>query len=212
MPAFSKTVLAREHLRRRYLPPQVRLLFVGEAPPASGRFFYQADSGLYRAIQHAFIAVLPALRDANFLDSFRANGCYLVDLCGRPVDRLDKKQRKQVCRDSEARLGRIIKNLQPRFMITVVRSITANVARAQGRANWSGHHLELPYPGRWQRHQIAFENELMPVLRRELTMEFSAENVQRDKPPMVVVRQPERASIFPAPPVPRFPKASSRHA
>jgi len=110
----------------------------------------------------------------NFLDSFRAHGCYLVDLCGRPVDRLGEKQRKQVCRDGEIRLSRIIKNLQPTIVITVVRSIAASVTRAQQQANWSGHHLELPYPGRWQRHKIAFENELVPVLRKELTKEFSA--------------------------------------
>ena len=42
-----EAALAREHLRRRYRPAHVDLLFIGEAPPASGRFFYQADSGLY---------------------------------------------------------------------------------------------------------------------------------------------------------------------
>ncbi len=33
----------RERLRRRYFPNPVRILFVGESPPVSGRFFYQAD-------------------------------------------------------------------------------------------------------------------------------------------------------------------------
>lgn len=163
-----KAALARERLRRLYCPAHVQLLFVGEAPPASGRFFYQADSGLYRAIRHTFFTALPALQDADFLESFRGLGCYLVDLCGGPVDRLGTEQRKQARADGEIRLSRIVKQLQPRIVITVVRSIAADVTRAQRRANWMGLHLELPYPGRWRHYRVAFEEALTPVLRREL--------------------------------------------
>jgi hypothetical protein len=162
--ANREAALARERLRARYRPAHVRLLFVGEAPPASGRFFYQADSGLYRAVREAFVALLPALRDADFLESFRAQGCYLVDLCATPVDRLSGEQRRQVCRDSEVRLSRMVKRLQPNIIITVVRSIAANVTRAQHRANWSGVSLELPYPGRWRHHRVAFVEALIPAL------------------------------------------------
>jgi hypothetical protein len=162
------STLARERLRRRYRPAQVRLLFVGEAPPASGRFFYQADSGLYRAIRGAFVTALPGLQEDDFLESFQTLNCYLVDLCGRPVDRLDALQRKQACTEGEIRLGRIIRQLQPEIVITVVRSIAANVIRAQQLSNWKGVHLVLPYPGRWKHHRAAFEDMLIPVLREEL--------------------------------------------
>ena len=80
MGAESKTADAKEVLRERYRPAHVRLLFVGEAPPASGLFFYRADSGLYRAIRSAFVTAFPALRSEDFLASFQALGCYLVDL------------------------------------------------------------------------------------------------------------------------------------
>jgi hypothetical protein len=164
----NSKALAQESLRRHYRPANVRLLFVGEAPPASGRFFYQADSGLYHAVRLTFLTALPALRDTNFLESFRTLGCYLVDLCGRPVDRLDMEERKQARSEGEIRLSKIIKQLQPEILITVVRSITVNVIRAQRRANWSGPRLELPYPGRWRRHRIEFEKTLIPVLRKKL--------------------------------------------
>jgi hypothetical protein len=167
-PANSKAALAREGLRRSYRPDHVKLLFVGESPPASGRFFYQADSGLYRAIRNVFVAAFPKLQNEDFLKSFQGLGCYLVDLCGRPVDRLGRKQRRQACLDGEVRLGKIIKQLQPNVIVTVVRSIAVNVVRAQSKANWQGKHYELPYPGRWQYHRIAFEKALKPVLRREL--------------------------------------------
>jgi hypothetical protein len=158
--------LARERLRKHYRPAKVRILFVGESPPASGRFFYQADSGLYRAIHEAFVTTLPALQSLEFLESFRDLGCYLVDLCAQPVDRMARKQRIQGCRDGEVRLGRMIKQLQPEIIITVVRSIAPNVKRAQYRAKWSGECLGLPYPGRWRDHRLAFVKALTPVIRR----------------------------------------------
>jgi hypothetical protein len=164
-PAKPEAV-ARERLRKHYRPAQVRILFVGESPPASGRFFYHADSGLYRAIHEAFVTALPALQGPDFLESFRDLGCYLVDLCVQPVDRMARKQRSKACRDGEVRLGRIIKRLQPEIIITVVRSIAPNVKRAQYRAMWSGECLELPYPGRWRDHRVAFVKALTPVLRR----------------------------------------------
>ena len=88
---------ARERLRRSYRPKRVRMLFVGESPPASGRFFYQADSGLYRAVRGTFMRAFPEIRKDEFLAGFRDLGCYLVDLCGEPVDDLGAKQRKQIC-------------------------------------------------------------------------------------------------------------------
>ena len=70
----------RERLRKRYRPERVQILFVGESPPASGRFFYQADSGLYRAVKETFLTAIAPLAKNDFLDSFRSLGCYLVDL------------------------------------------------------------------------------------------------------------------------------------
>jgi hypothetical protein len=169
--ANDEALLARESLRKRYRPTHVRLLFVGEAPPASGRFFYQADSGLYRAIRDTFVIALPSLQDADFLASFRTLGCYLVDLCGRPVDDLDSLRRRKACVDGEPRLSKMIRQLQPKIVVTVVRSITANVTRAEQRANWRGLHVELPYPGRWCRHRDAFLKTLTPVLSGEFESE-----------------------------------------
>jgi hypothetical protein len=64
------------------------MLFVGESPPASGRFFYNADSGRYCAIRQTLLSAFPDLKDADFLESFRQLDYYLVDFCGSPVDRL----------------------------------------------------------------------------------------------------------------------------
>ena len=85
----------RERLRRRDRPVLVRVLFIGEAPPASGRFFYQCDSGLYRAMLDAFRAIDESIDAAEFLTKFQSAGCYLVDACPYPVDQLDPLSRRK---------------------------------------------------------------------------------------------------------------------
>ena len=166
----TTTLHAREQIRRQYRPRRVRILFVGEAPPASGRFFYQADSGLYRAIRDTFEAALPSLRSADddFLEAFRALGCYLVDLCGTPVDRMHRRLRRHICAAGEARLARRLRQLRPNIVVVLVRSIRCNVRRAEAAAGWSGVYLELPYPGRWHRFRLAFRRKLIPLLRKAL--------------------------------------------
>ena len=164
----SKALIARECLRKRYCPNRVLIMFVGEAPPASGRFFYQADSGLYRALRNTFIAALPNLDKGHFLESFQALSCYLVDLCGQPVDRMDRKARQRVCIAAEAKLSRTLRQLRPKIVVAVVRSIGRNVRRAEDQAKWSGLHVELPYPGRWVHHRAEFRRKLVPLLRKSL--------------------------------------------
>ncbi len=164
----ASRAVARERLRRHYCPDRVRVLFVGESPPASGRFFYQADSGLYRAVRETFLQAFPSLRNKEFLDSFCSLGCYLVDLCGEPVDNMSRDARKHACSRGETRLAQKIRTLRPKTIVTVVRSIGTNVKRAQQRAGWSGYHLELPYPGRWHRHRRKFRRLLVPFLRQTL--------------------------------------------
>ena len=164
-----KASIPRERLRRRYRPDRVRILFVGEAPPASGRFFYGADSGLYRAVRDTFISAFPNLQKADFLESFRALGCYLVDLCRQPVDRMDRKARRQVCFAGQASLNGTLRRLRPEIVVAVVRSISRNVRRAEDQAKWSGLHVELPYPGRWAHHRAEFQRKLVPLLRTRLS-------------------------------------------
>lgn len=163
--------MARERVRRRYRPAQVRLLFVGEAPPASGRYFYQANSGLYRAIREAFVSALPCLPASTFLEQFRHLGCYLIDLCEEPVDQLNQQQRREAHRGGVVRLSTALKQLRPELVITVVRSIAPIVKRAQEQADWAGLHLELPYPGRWSRYRTAFLRDLVPVLQQRFVPE-----------------------------------------
>jgi hypothetical protein len=150
---------------RRFRPAQLRLLFIGEAPPASGRFFYHGDSGLYRAFRDAFRLIDPSMTDARFLPAFQAAGCYLIDLCPKPVDQLDPRARRIACRESEAGLSQRIRRLQPPVIAILVKSIRANVERAAAGAGWNGRFIDLPYPGRWVQHREVFLETIVPELR-----------------------------------------------
>src|SRR6516165_9290424 len=164
----TRRATARERLRNHYRSDRVRILFVGESPPASGRFFYQADSGLCYAVRETFVQAFPSLKNVEFLYSFCALGCYLVDLCGEPVDDMTSDARRQACSKGETHLAQEIRALRPQTVVTVVRSVRANVKRALERAGWSGRNLELPYPGRWHRHRAKFRRLLVPFLRETL--------------------------------------------
>lgn len=159
------TSRSRESLRGKYRPRRITLLFIGEAPPASGRFFYRADSGLYRAIRDCFLKAFPSLNAASFLTAFREMGCYLVDLCVESVDRLPTVQRRSHCQAGEQRIAKTLRTLRPQIVISLVKSIAPNVRRAAHRANWTGQIIEVPYPGRWHRHRTEFIRVLAPKLR-----------------------------------------------
>ena len=137
----------RERLQQSFQPSRIRLLFVGESPPASGRFFYSGNSGLYRAMRAAFQNVDEKVGDENFLAVFRAYGCYLTDLSHEPIDGLDPPLRRAMRSHGEKFLAREIMRLRPGIIAPVLRSIAGNVENAAARANWQGEIFPLPYPG-----------------------------------------------------------------
>lgn len=145
------------------------MLFIGESPPASGRFFYRQDSGLYRAIRDAFRLVEPSITDDTFLDIFQKSGCYLIDACAGPVDHLDARSRRAACLAGEPALTRKIRQLEPSAIVTLTKSIRDNVRRAAAKARWCGPKLEVPYPGRWASHRKIFLEQLVPQLEHLLT-------------------------------------------
>ena len=167
------TRAARERLRRRFLPERVRVLFVGESPPAAGSFFYAADSELYRATRDAFEAALPRFRDVDtFLKAFAESGCYLVDLSLDPVNQLTDRtdgswsKRLRARRCGEGRLAATLAELRPAAVIVVLKGIDANVRRAIARAGISTECKTVTYPSRWHRHRLAYRKELTKLLRR----------------------------------------------
>jgi hypothetical protein len=161
----------------------VRVCFLSErVRRLRGSFFIKGDSGLCRTIRDAFRLIDPSITDANFLRVFQAAGCYLIDLCGYPVDQLSRAERRAACMDSEPSLCRTLQELRPEAIAIVLHSIRHNVDRAIACAGWNGQFLDLPYPGRWWRHREIFLAELVPVLRTFVSIQdFRAEMQQSEE-------------------------------
>ena len=143
----------------------MRLLFIGESPPASGRFFYCRDSGLYRAIREAFQVADARITDDDFLARFQASGCYLVDLCREPIDHLPAPARREERRRAEPRLAESIREHRPEAIIVLLRAIEPNVSSAAQEAGWTGSLIEAPYPGRWKHLRQDFLKIAAPVVK-----------------------------------------------
>lgn len=160
-----RTRRERERLRESFRPQCIQLLFIGESPPASGRFFYSANSGLYRAMRMAFQIADSKVDDENFLAVFQQHGCYLTDLWHEPVDSLPSDRRRALRKAGEKYLARQLKRFRPVMIAPVLRSIANNVENAASLAAWHGRILQLPYPGRWSLHREAFIKALVPTIR-----------------------------------------------
>ena len=165
----------REALRRKFRPQHVRILFIGESPPASGRFFYHGDSGLYRAFRELFQTADPSICEENLLFRFRECGCYLIDLCVNPVDKLEPKARRDACAAGVSSLSRSIRQLQPEIIVSLMRSIRVCIDRATANAGWQGTILDVPYPGRWIYHRQRFITELLPHIKATMASNSTGE-------------------------------------
>jgi hypothetical protein len=84
-----------ERLRLQYRPERITVLFVGEAPPASESFFYRGNSGLTDYMRNALGG---PKGDIEFLNWFKARGCYLDDLVTTPIENL--RHRRKQCREA----------------------------------------------------------------------------------------------------------------
>jgi hypothetical protein len=77
--------------RAQYRPATITVLFIGEAPPAGGTFFYYANSQVYRYVREV---LSPAWGNPeHFLSAFAERGYYLDDLVLTPVDGIPMRDR-----------------------------------------------------------------------------------------------------------------------
>ena len=113
-----------EDLRASYRPDTIRVVFVGESPPASGRFFYCKNSILYHATKEAFND------PSKFLTRFRNQGFYLDDLVPFPINCMEIAARDAKRLSHEYQLAARLKRYQPLAVVTVMKSIKCHVDSA----------------------------------------------------------------------------------
>ena len=82
---------AAEKMRADFRPASISVLFVGEAVPANGTFFYDGTSQMFREFKRALGTKLGS--PADFLGAFKARGYFLDDLVLMPMHRLSGTDR-----------------------------------------------------------------------------------------------------------------------
>jgi hypothetical protein len=156
-----------ERTRRLYKPDRIRVLFIGESPPAGGTFFYYANSALYFATREAFETAVPGLRDEDdFLAAFQRLGCYLEDLSPVPVNHLDlgdreqRSERRAMRQEGIRPLARRMRSWSPTVVAPVVLDMvrTGDIDEALRLAGHAAaERADSPFPGR---HRGRYVDEL----------------------------------------------------
>jgi hypothetical protein len=155
-----------ELIRRAYKPDKVRLLMVGESPPAKGGFFYLKDRKILmvtytgQAFQRAH--GLTFRDNEQFLNYFKECGCYLDDLCTFPVDDLSASEREKCLRDSIEGLAQRIQGMQPPVIAIVLKRIEGYVRDAIRGAGCCPEVFLLPFPGNG--HQNKYIEHLAEIV------------------------------------------------
>ena len=154
-----------EHVREKYRPARVRILFVGESPPASGRFFYFGSGILCSSTQRAFSQALGVTfaTPSDFLDFFGEVGCFLEDLSHSPVDHLPPHRRTEELDLSVDSFAKRLQELTPELVIIFLKKIAPLVEKAAVKAGIPlGMVRVLPFPG--SGHQNRYIAGLVKIL------------------------------------------------
>jgi hypothetical protein len=143
----------RERTRQSYMPDELRVLLIGESPPAGGTFFYFGDSILHDATCDAFRHAIPALRrEADFRDAFMRLGCYLEDLSHQPINQLDRPEREAARTASAPSLTRRVRTLSPSVIVIIgisegsrsVRTVVTGALEKAGHGDVEQHVVPFP--------------------------------------------------------------------
>jgi hypothetical protein len=155
---------AIEASRNAHKPDRVKVLFVGESPPASGRYFYMDETALHTTTRAAFSLFYgkPSLGLSEFLSLFKEAGCYLEDLCQQPVNLMSDDQRQSSRMAGIAGLAKKIGALRPVAIICVMKEIAPLVLEAKSKANIS--FFSLPFPRRGSQNEANYVRKLAEVL------------------------------------------------
>jgi precorrin-4/cobalt-precorrin-4 C11-methyltransferase len=154
-----------EAIRQSFRPDRIRLLFIGESPPVSGKFFYirgPMTTFTSRAFEKAHGQQF--WNNSEFLDYFKACGCYLDDLSRVPVNHLPPREREKQLRDNIDALSQRIREANPSVVVVMLKKIETYVRAAVEKSQRSPRVCVLPFPG--SGHQNKFLKGLESIIEK----------------------------------------------
>ena len=154
-----------ERIRKSFKPDRIKLLLVGESPPASGQFFY-VRSLMTKYTSRAFETVfrIDFSDTTSFLKFFQNKGCYLEDLTMTPVNKMPTVEREKTLELGIIRLSKKLIDFDPEAIVIVLKKIERYVKNAISIAGLSCPVYSLPFPGNG--HQNRFIKDLSTVLEK----------------------------------------------
>ena len=166
-------------LRTLYRPERVLVLLVGESAPAGGTHYYLANSNLFFAIREAFVRVYGAKTPEGdeFLSFARDRGTWLIDLAVGPVNHLRGSERRAAVRRGAERAIRLVRETDPRFVVSIKASIAAVVEECVAASGSGAECIALPFP--LMQWRAGFVEGLATVLRRSRRLATQREDSGR---------------------------------
>jgi len=152
-----------EKIRQSYAPERIRLLLIGESPPVSGEFFY-VKSNMTTYTSRAFKRAhgITFKDNAEFLKYFMNCGCFLDDLCHKPVDKLPNNEREKELKRCIIPLSERIRKFNPPVIAIVLKKIETYVREAINKSGCTPEIYVLPFPGNgWQNKYFAGLSEII---------------------------------------------------
>jgi hypothetical protein len=152
-----------ESIRLSYRPQRITVLFVGESAPASGKFFYKADPPVFREIRRAFSQHFGLqCEDKEFLDWFKARGCFLDDLVHTPINDKVSDARKAARSKGVESLASRIAEYRPKTIIAIMKTIDPYVKDALRKSGVSATYHCVSFPGNGRQRE--FQDEMSKLL------------------------------------------------
>lgn len=148
--------------RNQYIPSNIKVVFVLESPPTSGRYFYNRDGSLseplFRAMMKDVLEISPASKEEG-LQEFSSRGFFLVDATYTPINHSKGKERNAIIlRDFPLLVGALREYTRPETGIVLVK---ANVCELlEKRLTEAGFNVlnrgtMIPFPSTGQQSRFA---------------------------------------------------------
>ena len=158
-------------LRNKHLPEELKLIFILESPPASGKYFYN-ETG--KTSEPLFNELMKAInfKPANKKDGltfFKSRGFFLVDATYKPVNKLTVKERKDTIISDFNNLVSDLENICSGNKVPMV-LVKANVCRLLEKDllskgfNVINRGIVIPFPSSGQ--QKRFHTEIKKILNK----------------------------------------------
>jgi len=118
-------------LRDEHQPPKIKIIFVLESPPASGKHFYDPNGSVIEPLFSAMMKLIghQQASKADGLAAFSKKGLFLVDAIYKPVNQIenDKKRNEAILSDLP-KLIQDLKNTIGNHRVKIV-LVKANICR-----------------------------------------------------------------------------------